>query len=364
MPERRARQPLAEAEFVRTLARELARSERTTEIISMMVLDLVQARPEDLESLLDYLQKRLRLTDEIGWLDESHFAVLLPSTTGKEAAIVAESIADSLGDAQARINWRLHSSDQDEDVSGNTDKRDVHLHDQDLDPPHPTNGHPRNDRAPADRKLAVEPLAPLLLVAIPPAKRALDILVALPALILLSPILLLVAIAIRLDSRGDVLFRQSRVGQGGRVFQLLKFRTMVDNAEDLLEDLQGENLRDGPAFKIHQDPRVTRVGRIIRGIAVDELPQLWNVLMGDMTLVGPRPHLPREVVQYEPWHRSRLRVVSGLTCIWQVDGRLRNVSFADWVRQDIRYGTQYSPKRDLGLIARTAWVVLSNRGDR
>jgi lipopolysaccharide/colanic/teichoic acid biosynthesis glycosyltransferase len=371
LPERRHREPLGEAEFVRTVARELARTERSGEALSMMVLDTTRALPQDLETLLDYLQGRLRLTDEIGWLQPHFFAVLLPATTGDEAATVAESISDSLGDAQARITWQLHSSDRDMDVFGPSSPRNG----QDSEPPPPSNGHHNgngvfheDDRSRVSRKdmarqHSIKPLATLMLVPLPAGKRAMDVAASLFLLIIASPLLLIVALAIKLESRGAVLFRQPRVGQGGRVFMMLKFRTMVHNAEELLEELQKDNQRDGPAFKVRKDPRVTRVGRLIRGNAIDELPQLWNVLMGDMTMVGPRPHLPREVVQYEAWHKARLRTVSGLTCIWQVDGRLRNVSFADWVRQDIRYGTQFSARRDLGLMFRTAWQMVFRHGD-
>ena len=366
LPERRAREPLAAGEFMRTLAREVARSERTGEVLSLMVIGLERAFAEDLRVLLDYLQSRLRLTDDIGWLEDQSLAVLLPMTGSAQAHTVAESILEALGDAQSRVHWQLLSSDRDPALFESSESPSS----RDTSPPPPADredppsgGAERDGQRQETRRVQAQPLAPLLLVPIPARKRVFDVLCAFLMLLALSPLFLLVALAIKLDSRGPVLFRQPRVGQGGRVFNLLKFRTMVVNAEELLAELQAENHRDGPAFKIRKDPRITRVGRWIRGNSIDELPQLWNVLMGDMTMVGPRPMLPREVAHYEGWQRARLRVVGGLTCIWQVDGRLRNVPFADWMRQDIRYGTRYSARRDLALIARTAWVVLSRRGD-
>jgi lipopolysaccharide/colanic/teichoic acid biosynthesis glycosyltransferase len=366
LPERRAREPLATGEFMRTLAREVARSERTGEVLSLMVIGLERAFAEDLRLLLDYLQSRLRLTDDVGWLEDQSLAVLLPMTGSAQAHTVAESILAALGEAQSRIHWQLLSSDRDPALFESSptpfDRDSAAPPPSDREDP-PSGGAERNGHRHEARRVQAQPLAPLLLVPIPARKRVFDVICAALMLLALSPLFLLVALAIKLDSRGPVLFRQPRVGQGGRVFDLLKFRTMVVNAEELLADLQADNHRDGPAFKIRKDPRITRVGRWIRGNAIDELPQLWNVLMGDMTMVGPRPMLPREVAHYEDWQRARLRVVGGLTCIWQVDGRLRNVPFADWMRQDIRYGTRYSARRDFALIARTAWVVLSRRGD-
>jgi len=354
---------------MRTLAREVARSERRGEVLSLMVLNVERALPNDQRLLLDFLQVRLRLTDDVGWLEEKSLAVLLPGTGGDQAHTVAESILLALGEAKSRIDWQLLSSDRDPAIFESSD----HDVDPRRGPPPPSDsdsdsssGDRRNERnghSEPTKLMQAEPLAPLLLVPIHAGKRVLDLIGATLLTIVLSPLLLLVATAIKLDSRGPVLFRQNRVGQGGRKFQMLKFRTMVQNAEELLQDLKKDNQRSGPTFKIRKDPRITRIGRFIRGNAIDELPQLWNVLMGDMTLVGPRPALPSEVAHYEKWQHARLRTVGGLTCIWQVDGRLRNVSFADWVRQDIRYGTRYSARRDLGLIARTAWLVISRRGD-
>ena len=152
-------------------------------------------------------------------------------------------------------------------------------------------------------------------------KRGIDFLLSLLGLVILSPILLIVALIIKLDSRGQVIFKQERVGLKGKKFYMYKFRSMVVNAEELKDKLQKENEMSGPMFKMKRDPRITRVGRFIRKTSIDELPQLFNVLKGEMSLVGPRPSLPKEVMKFESWMLKRLDVKPGLTCYWQVSGR-------------------------------------------
>ncbi|WP_141733006.1 sugar transferase [Oligoflexus tunisiensis] len=192
-------------------------------------------------------------------------------------------------------------------------------------------------------------------------KRFMDIVLTGSALILLAPIAGMIILAIKLDSPGPVYFSQTRVGRGGRLFRLHKFRTMVTNAEELKQTLLAKNELDGPVFKIRNDPRVTRVGRFLRKTSLDELPQLWNVLIGDMSLVGPRPALPSEVVHWEKWQCRRLVVEQGCTCIWQVSGR-SNLSFKEWMRMDMEYVYNWSLWLDLKLIVLTIWVMLTGRG--
>ena len=192
-------------------------------------------------------------------------------------------------------------------------------------------------------------------------KRLSDIVLASVALLLLSPLLLSVAIAIRLSSPGPVLFRQTRVGLHGAHFQFLKFRSMVVNAEALKRDLLERNEQTGPVFKMQRDPRVTPVGRFIRKFSIDELPQLINVVRGDMTIVGPRPPIPSEVAQYRPWQRRRLSVRPGLTCYWQVGGR-NQIGFDEWMLLDLRYIDNWTLLKDLALILRTVPVVLLGKG--
>jgi exopolysaccharide biosynthesis polyprenyl glycosylphosphotransferase len=192
-------------------------------------------------------------------------------------------------------------------------------------------------------------------------KRGIDILASATALALLSPLLLAVASLVKLTSRGPILFRQLRVGQHGRTFHMLKFRSMVVNAEELKAKLLARNEQQGPVFKMAKDPRITGVGRFIRKYSIDELPQLLNVLRGEMSLVGPRPPIPAEVAKYEAWQRRRLSVRPGLTCVWQVSGR-NAISFEEWMYLDMQYIDHWCLQHDLELMLKTVPVVLTGRG--
>jgi exopolysaccharide biosynthesis polyprenyl glycosylphosphotransferase len=192
-------------------------------------------------------------------------------------------------------------------------------------------------------------------------KRLVDIALSGLALVALSPLFVVVAIAVKVTSKGPIPFRQERVGLRGRTFFMLKFRSMVANAEELRARLSAANEMTGPVFKMKRDPRVTSLGRFMRKYSIDELPQLINVLRGDMSLVGPRPPLPAEVAQYEAWQRRRLSVRPGLTCVWQVSGR-NHISFRDWMRLDMQYIDHWSLAQDIGLILKTIPVVLMGRG--
>jgi exopolysaccharide biosynthesis polyprenyl glycosylphosphotransferase len=192
-------------------------------------------------------------------------------------------------------------------------------------------------------------------------KRAIDIAASASALLILAPLLLVVAALIKITSRGPILFRQVRVGLHGRQFNMLKFRSMVVDAEKLMAKLAAQNEQTGPVFKMKRDPRITAVGRFIRKYSIDELPQLINVLRGDMTLVGPRPALSSEVARYEAWQRRRLSVRPGLTCVWQVSGR-NDVPFEQWMYLDMQYIDHWNLAQDVGLILKTVPVVLTGRG--
>ena len=191
-------------------------------------------------------------------------------------------------------------------------------------------------------------------------KRLIDIVGALLGLILLSPLFCIVAILIKLeDPKGKVFFAQERNGINSKTFKMYKFRSMVNNAEELLQKLQHQNEQSGPVFKIKDDPRITKVGKFIRKTSIDELPQLINVLKGDMSLVGPRPPIPHEVEQYTPYQMQRLLVKPGLTCIWQVSGR-NNIGFDDWVDMDIEYIQNRSLWLDIKLIFKTVGVLFGD----
>ncbi len=192
-------------------------------------------------------------------------------------------------------------------------------------------------------------------------KRAFDFTLALLLLVVLSPLLAILAVLIKLTSEGPILYRQTRCGLGGRKFIVYKFRSMRADADLHREELEALNEMDGPVFKISRDPRCTTLGRWMRKFSLDELPQLVNVLRGDMSFVGPRPPLPEEVEHYEPWQRRRLRMVPGLTCLWALEGRNR-LSFRRWMELDLEYIDRWSPLLDLKIILKTIPVVVLGRG--
>ena len=193
------------------------------------------------------------------------------------------------------------------------------------------------------------------------AKRSLDLIVTLPALLIAALPMLCIALAIKLTSAGPILFHQPRVGRGGRLFSSLKFRSMYLDAEDRLEEVKHLNEQDGPIFKIRRDPRITSIGRLLRRTSLDELPQLFNVLLGDMSLVGPRPALMPEVLGYEPWQLRRITVKPGLTGLWQVSGR-SDLPFETMMRLDADYIGRWSIWLDIWLLVRTIPAVISGRG--
>jgi lipopolysaccharide/colanic/teichoic acid biosynthesis glycosyltransferase len=193
-------------------------------------------------------------------------------------------------------------------------------------------------------------------------KRVLDMVVAGFLLLLLAPVLLAIGLAVWLGSGGPVLYSWQVVGRGGRYFTGYKFRTMVRHADSLYGELRAQNEMTGPVFKMKGDPRVTRVGRVLRQYSLDELPQLWSVLLGDMSLVGPRPPLQREWEQFAPWQRQKLAVTPGITCLGQVAGRADIRDFDEWTRLDLEYIRCWSLWLDLTILWRTVWAVVSRRG--
>ncbi len=224
----------------------------------------------------------------------------------------------------------------------------------------------------AFERLTVRPLGRFPVVYVEPvtregwraaAKRAFDLVVGLASLVVAAPVLLLAAIAIRIDSRGPILFRQVRVGRNSEPFHVLKLRSMVVDAEDRLADLVDLNEADGPLFKMASDPRITRVGRFIRATSIDELPQLFNVIRGDMSLVGPRPALPHETEEWDALLAQRLRVKPGITGMWQVNGR-SNTNFEDYTRLDLYYVDNWSLTTDLAILFKTVPAVVFARGAR
>lgn len=192
-------------------------------------------------------------------------------------------------------------------------------------------------------------------------KRAFDVLASSIALVLLAPVIAVLAVLVKLSSPGPVFYRSTRVGRGGRPFTFYKLRSMVKDADLKRRNLAHMNEADGPVFKIARDPRITGIGRFMRSTSLDEVPQFWNILKGDMSLVGPRPPIPEEVAQYEPWQLRRLDVLPGLTCLWQISGRSR-IGFQEWMRLDLEYIRHQSFRLDLKILLRTIPAVLSREG--
>lgn len=195
-------------------------------------------------------------------------------------------------------------------------------------------------------------------------KRAFDVLFSAFVLVGFSWLFLIVAVAIKIDDpKGPIFFTQERVGRDGKTFRMYKFRSMCADAEQRLAELQDLNEKDGPVFKIANDPRITRVGRVIRKLSIDELPQFINVLVGDMSVVGPRPPLPKEVAEYTPRQAQRLSIRGGLTCYWQTRCNRDSISFDEWVDLDLLYIKKCSVWSDLKLIIQTVGVVLTAQGN-
>ena len=192
-------------------------------------------------------------------------------------------------------------------------------------------------------------------------KRLIDIVGSGLGILILIPVFLIIGILIKLeDPKGSVFFSQKRNGLNGKEFNMYKFRSMVHNAEDLLESLMSKNEMDGPVFKIKDDPRITKIGKFIRKTSLDELPQLFNVLKGDMSLVGPRPPIPREVIQYNKYQYQRLLVKPGITCYWQISGR-NNIDFDEWVELDLKYIKERNLFKDIYIILMTLPVLLDDK---
>lgn len=191
-------------------------------------------------------------------------------------------------------------------------------------------------------------------------KRVIDVVCSLVGLLVLSPVLIVVSILIKLESDGPIIFSQDRIGYKGQEFKMYKFRSMVVNAEELKKKLAEQNEMSGPMFKMKNDPRVTKVGKLIRKTSIDELPQLINILKGEMSLVGPRPSLPKEVKEFEPWMMERLEVKPGLTCYWQVSGR-NSINFEEWMKLDIKYVRERSFWGDIKLILQTIFVLFGDK---
>ena len=325
------------------LRREQLRSDRSGQPFSLVTFELQEEA--DLARKVSYSEEvfasRLRVTDEAGMLGNRKIGLVLPYTSAPDAWRVADELRSLMSARIPRLTCEVF-----EYPAWPSPKRGERVAASPLSSPM---SHPRNEST-------------VLCQATPCWKRILDVTGAVAALVVFSPVILAAALAVKLTSPGPLFFRQQREGRNGQPFTIYKIRSMHTGAEAMQSALRAHNEQDGPAFMLTNDPRVTPVGRILRLTCIDELPQLWNVLRGDMSLVGPRPLPIEESVNCDSWHRRRLDVTPGLTCIWQVRGRSRRVPFDEWMRMDLQYVRSRSFFTDLKLLLQTVPTVLSHRG--
>jgi lipopolysaccharide/colanic/teichoic acid biosynthesis glycosyltransferase len=311
----------------------------------------------------EQLQMRLRITDSAGISDDGRLMLLLPDTPLAGAIFVAEDLrrilSTSIGDIEFEVaSYPDELSDDDDSSMEQTLKIDR----KEQCHPRPSGLH-LTQQPSVSGIHRIESAETFFAAHCPVWKRAIDICGASVGIVLAAPIIGAAAILIRATSPGGAFFVQKREGLAGQTFSIYKLRTMRLDAESLKNELRAYSEQDGPAFKMTDDPRITPLGRFLRKTSIDELPQLWNVLKGDMSLVGPRPLPVDESQNCEPWQRRRLSVRPGLTCIWQIRGRNR-VSFDEWVRMDLKYIKRRSLLYDLYLIAITAPAVVAKREGR
>jgi len=358
---------LNQKEFDAFIQRERNMVERHGSYFSLAVFNVngIVHKPQDLKKITSMFKERLRCTDIAGWLDQGQIGLMLPLTTRENAHLVAKDILKRT-DLDGKYSYEIHlypvnisnHIDSDNDARGSR-KADSTRDSKSKSNQGNRSSAPKFDaQVPTDQK---DNLPGAFFSHCPLWKRTMDILISSAAILLLSPILLAVTVAVKMSSHGPILFRQKRCGFGGKVFRMYKFRTMIIDAEDHKHKLLADNHRNGPVFKIENDPRLTRVGNFLRRWSLDELPQLFNVLLGDMSLVGPRPPIVEEVRQYKIWQQRRLAVKPGITCIWQVRSR-DSKDFDHWVREDIEYIAERSFLTDLKILIFTIPAVLSGKG--
>ena len=333
--------------FRAIVERERDRADRLQCPFTLVAFDISQVEPEEvfIEGFVKVLQRRLRSTDDFGLLTPHRVGIVLPHTGAGGAWKVSQDVCEMMHVSPQELKCEIFEYP---DTPPDDDHRQ---------------GQRGNDEATAELapRVTTKPMMELLCRGLPLTKRAIDILISATGLALLSPLFLVVGVAVRTSSPGPAFFKQRRTGLGGKVFEMYKFRSMVVDAEAKQSELRNQSEQDGPAFKMKNDPRVTAIGKFLRSTSVDELPQLINLLFGDMTLVGPRPLPCHEAESCLPWQQRRLEVTPGITCIWQVEGRSR-VSFADWMRMDRRYVKTGSLVRDCWLLLATVPAVVLRRG--
>ncbi|MBK7644957.1 MAG: sugar transferase [Planctomycetes bacterium] len=336
-------------------------------LVGLRLPKLESSYESGLEYVLEAIPRRIRSLDEVGWLESGVIGILLPETTKEGASHLVKDLQrnDTTGFLRlAEVTIYTYPETPDGGPGGGNGRGEPREH--------ANEGERRTARVGRDASStlrvsstqvspAAQPLVELLLDREPWWKRPIDVIGSSFALVAFSPLMLGAALAIKIGSPGPLIYSSWRVGKGGRKFRFFKFRTMCVDAEKKKKDLMSQNEASGPVFKMERDPRITPIGRILRKTSVDELPQLWNVLIGDMSLVGPRPPIPEETIWYEPWQRRRLELKGGLTCLWQISGR-SNVSFEEWCRLDVKYHERRSFLGDIGILFRTVPAVFTARG--
>lgn len=327
------------------LEAERMRSDRSGIKFCLVVFALDGKKADQIDRLASHIKQRLRATDAVGLIGENEIGVILWDTLETGAKTYIKEI-QSHAAADCILSATLYTYPQAGSDNG------------------PLREGPAAESGaqtkPDGNVVKTEPLEMLFVQRLPRWKRVIDVFGAAAGLILLFPLLFVTAILIKLTSKGPVLFKQQRDGLGGKRFTIYKFRTMRADAERLKAELRAQSEQDGPAFKLTNDPRITPIGRYLRKTCIDELPQLWNVIKGDMTLVGPRPLDSKEAANISGWGKRRADITPGLTCIWQVYGKSK-VTFNEWMRMDIRYMKQRTIRADLRLIWDTLVAVIRHR---
>ena len=376
-PNRTLRSLYTEEQTNNAIHRERSRSDRTKQEFSLVLFRVPRSIGPSHTALrlARTVLTRCRTTDEVGWFDAETVAALLPDTTVDGAGRFADIVVNAVRDEAFKPEVILYTYPTSWFVDGIEDGhpgktlpqhvhrragRDESISRKDL-VPFVTEGV-REELA-TEGLVSARPLEALLARPTPLWKRTIDIAGAFCGLLMFGPVMLMIALGIKFTSTGPVMFKQRRAGLGGKPFEIYKFRTMCVDAEAKKKALRSISEQDGPAFKLTNDPRVTKIGKILRKTSLDELPQLWNVFKGDMCLVGPRPLPVDEQNGCDQWQRTRLEVTPGLTCIWQIKGRSQ-VSFADWVRMDVTYIRQQTLWHDLKILLQTIPAVLLRRGAR
>ena len=388
---------LSDDQFKTELRKEVYRSDRRK---SARDLGLVRLKTDAIDdpffdsSSFSAVLDRLRISDTIGWY-QGDLSILLPESNRNGTLKVASEITKLLADSGVRVDAEVSTYPFDDELVALSDEvkalcgESEYESEEDDDDNDPLTGGRRDGRhrgVPAAKSknftgtqnqedgqkeevlafrgagnVQVKKHRFLPVIPTPWWKRGVDIVGAGVGLTLLSPLLIAAAVSIKCSSKGPIFFLQNREGKDGHEFGILKFRTMVVNAEELQKELLDKSEQDGPAFKLTDDPRVTKIGKYLRKSCIDELPQLWNVLKGDMSLVGPRPLPVKESLACTAWQRARLSVLPGLTCTWQAYGG-RDVKFAQWMQMDLDYIKRRSFFFDLRLIFHTACIALLHRG--